>query len=657
MASEIKYLTLDGLKRYTGKIKSLIPEQLYGTKTASHIKLGLKGRVAGEDGKYTETAWESTNMIEIPLVDKSKTLAGLMSPDDKTKLDSISNNFGIITDGTNSATANVYQDTINFAGSGGTTVTVSDLNNNAKVIISSPAWVEVGSDGTGNAVTEISTNGFGIKYTLGKTFSESGHTHAVYDNQNAFSNIIVGTTTVAANSATDTVTFDGAGGLTIAADETNNKITFTAPEVEVGSDGTGNAITSINKNGHGITYTLGKTFVETTQLDDYYTKGQVDEIMVSAVEYCGTITALRTATNNPAGALTPAATKGNVYVVKGQGYINGEQVEEGDMFIAKETVLPATRGDYKTIQHSWNIVNVNWNVVNTGEDNNGRLLPQNGTRYPIAIVGGHPIYVGVEQNTTTGGITNIQTPSHGSKFSIVSGGSFSGNTLTFNTNEIQLPSETTLTASSSTTTASLSHGDSFTVVNTVTGANHEITDTRTTYTLPSETPLTKGTDATATATITDTFTTITDYDVSGHTITATKTTYTLPNVTVTSAVLDGETPGHGGTFNIVSAIETLTHGIKYTTKQITLPDATINTDKNVQNDITTTEKYFIVGSTSSTATTGTLVKRTNVFVDENGILNCGSTKSCASKVTNPPGTMVITCNDAITDTEIDTLFA
>ena len=62
----------------------------------------------------------------------------------------------------------------------------------------------------------------------GTAYTHSQAAHAPSDaekNQNAFSNITIGTTTVAADSATDTVTFVGSN-VTITPDATNDKITF-----------------------------------------------------------------------------------------------------------------------------------------------------------------------------------------------------------------------------------------------------------------------------------------------------------------------------------------------------------------------------------------------------------------------------------------------
>ena len=53
----------------------------------------------------------------------------------------------------------------------------------------------------------------------------SSHTHSAYVNQNAFSNIVVGSTTVSADSTTDSLTLVGSN-VTITPDATNDKVTI-----------------------------------------------------------------------------------------------------------------------------------------------------------------------------------------------------------------------------------------------------------------------------------------------------------------------------------------------------------------------------------------------------------------------------------------------
>jgi hypothetical protein len=60
--------------------------------------------------------------------------------------------------------------------------------------------------------------------------SDTGHTHSAYVNQNAFSNVTVGSTTISADSATDTLTLVAGSNITITPDATNDKITIAAKD-------------------------------------------------------------------------------------------------------------------------------------------------------------------------------------------------------------------------------------------------------------------------------------------------------------------------------------------------------------------------------------------------------------------------------------------
>lgn len=56
----------------------------------------------------------------------------------------------------------------------------------------------------------------------------SSHTHSSYANQNAFSNVVVGSTTIAADTTTDTLTLAAGSNITLTPDATNDKVTITA---------------------------------------------------------------------------------------------------------------------------------------------------------------------------------------------------------------------------------------------------------------------------------------------------------------------------------------------------------------------------------------------------------------------------------------------
>ena len=119
-----------------------------------------------------------------------------------------------------------------------TTYTLTKNENNEIVL--------TGSDGSTTSVTDTDTNTWrGIQNNLtsdstsdslsaaqGKVLkglvdgkASSSHTHSAYVNQNAFSNIVVGSTTVSADSATDSLTLAGSN-VTLTPDVTNDKVTI-----------------------------------------------------------------------------------------------------------------------------------------------------------------------------------------------------------------------------------------------------------------------------------------------------------------------------------------------------------------------------------------------------------------------------------------------
>lgn len=90
------------------------------------------------------------------------------------------------------------------------------------------------SSGSGNAVSSVSVSGDTITYTKGVT--------AITAHQNAFSNVKVGSTTVAADQAGDTLELVAGSNVTLTPDATNDKVTIAA---------TG-AITGVSVNGTSV---------------------------------------------------------------------------------------------------------------------------------------------------------------------------------------------------------------------------------------------------------------------------------------------------------------------------------------------------------------------------------------------------------------------
>lgn len=80
------------------------------------------------------------------------------------------------------------------------------------------------SSGNGNAVTSVSVSGDTITYTKGTSFLTS--------HQSAFSNVKVGSSTVAANQAGDTLELVAGSNVTLTPDTTNDKVTIAATDTD-----------------------------------------------------------------------------------------------------------------------------------------------------------------------------------------------------------------------------------------------------------------------------------------------------------------------------------------------------------------------------------------------------------------------------------------
>lgn len=224
----------------------------------------------GESGKiYVTTAdnltyrWSGSTYVEISkslaLGTTSSTAAagnhthnaattsenGFMSAEDKAKLDGITanaNNYSLpkasdstlggIKVGTNLAIdGNGVLSATDTTYSAATTTTDGLMSKSDKSKLNG---IAEGANKTtvDSALSDSSTNPVQnkiIKAALdGK--AASNHTHSAYVNQNAFSNVKVGSTTVAADTATDTLTLVAGTNVTITPDATNDKITIAATD-------------------------------------------------------------------------------------------------------------------------------------------------------------------------------------------------------------------------------------------------------------------------------------------------------------------------------------------------------------------------------------------------------------------------------------------
>ena len=112
--------------------------------------------------------------------------------------------------------------------------------------------------------------------------SDVGHTHSAYVNQNAFSKVVVGSTTIEADNATDTLTLVAGNNVTLTPDASGDKITiaatdtvYTHPTSGV-TAGTYRSVT-VNAQGH-VTAGSNPTTLSGYGITDAATKTELNEL-------------------------------------------------------------------------------------------------------------------------------------------------------------------------------------------------------------------------------------------------------------------------------------------------------------------------------------------------------------------------------------------
>ena len=101
-----------------------------------------------------------------------------------------------------------------------------------------------------NKVDKVSGKGLSANdYTTTEKNKLAGIAIGAEVNQNAFSNIVVGSTTIAADTETDSLTIAAGTGISVSGDATNDKVTITNSGVRSISSGSTNGTISVNTNG------------------------------------------------------------------------------------------------------------------------------------------------------------------------------------------------------------------------------------------------------------------------------------------------------------------------------------------------------------------------------------------------------------------------
>ena len=245
------FLNLTGLRYYHDKILAL-----FATKTEVGNKVDKVSGKGLSTNDYTTAEKNKLSGIatgaEVNVIESIKVNGTAQTITSKavdisipTKLSDLSNDGNFVTDASYVHTDNNYTaaeksklaaieasadvNVIEAVKRNGVALTVT----NKAVDISVPtALSELTNDG--NFVTDASYVHTDNNYTTTEKNKLSNIAAGAEVNQNAFSNIKVGSTTVAADSKTDTVEFIGSG-ITITPDATNDTITFTVQATTVDS--------------------------------------------------------------------------------------------------------------------------------------------------------------------------------------------------------------------------------------------------------------------------------------------------------------------------------------------------------------------------------------------------------------------------------------
>lgn len=147
---------------------------------------------------------------------------GLMSASDKSKLDGIATGATKITVDTalSNTSTNPVQNKI-----------VNSAINNLNTLVGDTAVSTQITNAVANKVDKVSGKGLSANdYTTTEKNKLAGISENAEVNQNAFSNVVVGSTTISADSKTDTLTLVAGSNVTLTPDSTNDKITITAKD-------------------------------------------------------------------------------------------------------------------------------------------------------------------------------------------------------------------------------------------------------------------------------------------------------------------------------------------------------------------------------------------------------------------------------------------
>ena len=198
----------------TGSAQSITVPYATSAGDAGTVNSHTVAKDVPSDAVFTDTTYSNATTA----------VAGLMSTDDKSKLNGIAsgaevnqNAFSSIVANGTTVSADSKTDTLTIEA--GSNVSISGDSTNDKITISA----------TDTTYSNATTASHGLMSKSDKTKLD-GIASGAEVNQNAFSNIVANGTTVSADSKTDTLTIEAGSNITLLGDATNDKVTISATD-------------------------------------------------------------------------------------------------------------------------------------------------------------------------------------------------------------------------------------------------------------------------------------------------------------------------------------------------------------------------------------------------------------------------------------------
>ena len=211
--ANLKDLIVNGVSRFIGKV--FINDSQITT---------INGVTVGSDPKFTDTTYESKAAAS------GGTAVSLVTTGEKYTWNSKTSNTGTITgvsaNGTSVATSGVANIPAADTSKYGVTKLSDATNSTSTVLAATANAVKKAYDHGG--VTSVNGNTGAVTVTVPTKVSDLTNDSGFEANQNAFSNIKVGSSTIAADSKTDTLELAAGSNITLTPDTTNDKVTIAA---------------------------------------------------------------------------------------------------------------------------------------------------------------------------------------------------------------------------------------------------------------------------------------------------------------------------------------------------------------------------------------------------------------------------------------------